>query len=77
MWTVYKKEIIAQEKENGEFLKHYYSQNKAKQDGSLEGQAGKVSVGPLPAASNDNEDAESEDWPIQLDSDEEMPQKPK
>ena len=78
MWTVYKREIIAQEKENREFLKQYYRQSRDRNRAP----PGEEPPTPRTAAmlangvvlpSQDRED----DCEVELDSDEEMPQKPK
>ncbi len=79
MWTVYKREIIALEKENEEFLRQYYRQTKAKHDGETGAAAVAAAAAGNPPLSNGvvmpSEDAGDDE--VELDSDEEMPQKPK
>ena len=65
MWTVYKKEIMAGEKEKKDFLKEYYEHNKAAHDGSEEGGGGGPEAGKK-TPSNGPSREESMDWPIEL-----------
>ncbi len=64
MWSVYKKEIMAQEKKDHDFLAHYYKQSKEKHE-KKDKEAEDLANGRLEmemAASNQ----ESMDWPVEL-----------
>ena len=75
MWTSYKKEIVAREKEHKDFLKSYYQQNRIDHDKNMveegmdTGLAPPVTVTRLKSMSPRAESLD--DWPVELDSDEE------
>ena len=79
MWTVYKREIITLEKENEEFLKHYYKKHKDEHEAkSLLSSEEAVAAVTVPVGlANGIVMPSQESEEVELDSDEEAPQKPK
>ena len=73
MWSVYKREIVAQEKKDKDFMKHYYKQSKDKhekkddkeKDGG-EAQGGDLTNGHLEMEMAASSNQESMDWPVEL-----------
>ena len=71
MWTVYKREIIAREKADKDFLKNYYKRNKALHE-EQHGGGAKDSDKEISNVAKQQDSLD--DWPVELDSDEEAPE---